>query len=260
MENLRTLFLIVALVLILIVVLAEVGSLGVLRGAKSEVGSIEGLLPSEGEVREAFEEDVDRDELDNILSQDKPPGMAIPYMALLDGALLFTVGLMAVGLLLGERVHARIQGVLTLLFSIFLILAAIGLIIAALVALLLRVALFLAVPFGTIAYLAIYGFFNRSGAIAALGLLMMLKLGFAACLALAQQRFLQNLGLVLIVITSLVCHLIIGFLYNILPRFLVNITDPIAAIIVAILAVIWALFLLVGSLLSVIKALRIDRV
>jgi hypothetical protein len=259
MEDLRTLFLIVALVLILVVVLAEVGSLGLLRSAKAEVGSLESLLPS-GEVREAFEEDVDRDELDDILSQDKPPGMAVPYMALLDAILFFTVGLMAVGLLLGERVHARIQGVLTLLFSIFLILAAIGLIIAALIALLVRVALFLAVPFGTIAYLAIYGFFNRSGAMAALGLLMTLKLAFAACLALAQQRFLQNRGLVLIIITSLLCHLIVGFLYNIVPRFLVNITDPLAAIVVAILAVIWALFLLVGSLLSVVKALRVDRV
>jgi hypothetical protein len=53
--------------------------------------------------------------------------------------------------------------------------------------------------------------------------------------------------------------LIIGFLHNFVPGFLVNITDPLAAIVVAILAVIWALFLLVGSLLSVIKALRIDR-
>jgi hypothetical protein len=260
MEDLRTLFLVIALVLILLVVLAEVGSLGVLHGAKAEAGSIESLLPPEGEVREAFEEDVDRDELADILSQDKPPGMAVPYMALLDSTLLFTVSLMAVGLLLGERIHARIQGVLTLLFSILLILAAIGLIIAALIALLLRIALFLAVPFGTIAYLAIYGFFNRSGAVAALGLLMTLKLGFAVCLALAQQRFLQNRGLVLIIITSLLCHLIIGFLHGIVPGFLVNITDPLAAIVVAILAVIWALFLLVGSLLSVVKALRIDRV
>jgi hypothetical protein len=256
MENLRTLFFVIALVLIIMVVLADVGSLGVLRGPATEVGfgSIDSLIPEEGEIRDAFE-DVDRGELDGILDQDKPPGLAIPYMALLDGCLLFTVALIGVGMLLGERVHARIQGLVTLIFSILLILGGIVMIIAALVTLLIRVALFLAIPFGTIAYLALYGFFNRSGAVAALALLMTLKLGFSICLALAHQRFLQNRGLVLIVISSLLCHLIISFLHGIVPGFLVNITDPVAAIVVAILAVIWAIFLLVGSLTSLIKAI-----
>ena len=159
-----------------------------------------------------------------------------------------------------ERLHARLQGVATLLFSIFLILAAIGLILAAIVKLVVMVALFLAFPFGTIAYLIAYGFFNRPVAIAALGWLMMLKLGFAICLALAQQRFLQNRGLVLMIITSFLGNIVVSFLHGIVPGFLVSITDAIAAIVVGILAALWAIVFLVGSLISVVKALRLDRV
>ena len=56
----------------------------------------------------------------------------------------------------------------------------------------LLISLLLAVPFGTIVYLAIYGFFNRGGASATLSLLMLLKIVFAVCLVVAEQRFLQK--------------------------------------------------------------------
>jgi len=256
MEKLRTLFFVVALVLVVLVVLLEMGALGVIRGMDPNMGR---FIPQEGEWKDADDE-RDDDEVDRILAQDKPPGLAIPYLALVDGILLFTVALMGLGLLIRERIHARVQGIATLLFSIFLIITAIGLIIAALVKLVVMVALFLAFPFGTIAYLIVYGFFNRAGAIAALGLLMTLKLGFSICLALAHQRFIQNKGLVLMIVTSFLGNVIISFLHGFVPGFLVSITDAIAAIVVGILAVLWAIFLLVGSLISVVKALRIDRV
>jgi hypothetical protein len=186
--------------------------------------------------------------------------MAIPYMALLDGLLLFTIALMSVGMLVRERIHSRIQGAATLLFSLLIIIAAIGLILVAVATLLMMIALLLAVPFGTLVYLVRYGFFNRGGASVALGLLMSLKLGFAICLALAQQRFLENKGLVLLILTSFVANVIVSFLHGIVPRFLVSITDGVGAIVVAVLAALWAIFLLVGSIGSVVKALRFDRV
>ena len=75
----------------------------------------------------------------------------------------------------------------------------------------LMVALFTAFPFGTIIYLIIYGFFDRIGANVTLSLLIVLKVAFAACLILAHQRFIQNKGLVLIVLTSLAANIIISF-------------------------------------------------
>src|SRR5437764_1329896 len=54
-----------------------------------------------------------------------PPGLGINYLALVDAVVLFTVVLMAVGLVVPPRIQGRVQGVATLIFSILLILLAI---------------------------------------------------------------------------------------------------------------------------------------
>jgi hypothetical protein len=79
--------------------------------------------------------------------------------------------------------------------------------------------------FSTIVYLIIFGFFDRTGANVTLSLLMMLKLAFAACLILAHQRFIQNKGLEMIILTSLAANIIVSFLYGLVPAPLVSITD-----------------------------------
>jgi len=71
---------------------------------------------------------------------------------------------------------------------------------------------------------------------------------------LAHPRFLQNKGLVLIILTSLAANIIISFAHAIVPVPLVSITDAIAAIIVFVLVVLWAGFFLVGSISSIVKA------
>lgn len=187
------------------------------------------------------------------------PGYGIRYLALLDGLLLYTVALMAMSLLVPERVHGRVQGIVTLIFSLLLLLGAIALIFIAITLLVTMVSLLLAVPFGTIAYMAVFSDFSVGAARATLGALMTLKLVFAVALVLAQQRFLENKGLVLLILTSLLANVIISILHGFVPGFLVSITDDIGAIVVGILAVIWALVFLIGSIPAVIKALRVDK-
>jgi hypothetical protein len=70
----------------------------------------------------------------------------------------------------------------------------------------------------------------------------------------AHQRFLQNKGLVLIIATSLIASIIVSFLHGLVPLFLVSITDAIAGIVVAIIAVIWGIFFLIGSIPAIIRA------
>ena len=183
------------------------------------------------------------------------PGFGIPYLALIDGLVLFSVLLIALSLLLRERLQGRIQGIITLIVSILVALYSIFKIIIAFLFLLLTVTLLLSVPFGTIAYFALYADFDTGGARIALSLLMTLKLCFAGCLVFAHQRFLQNKGLVLIIVTSLVGNLIVTFLHSLVPGFLVTITDALAAIILGILALIWAIVFLIGSIISIIKAI-----
>lgn len=260
MEKLRKSFFIAATAIAFVVILVEVGS-SLLGEAGNEVsvsqlrGVAKDLGMDEDEANEIGGPDVRR-----VSENEDPPGLAIGYLALVDGLLLFNILLVAISLFLRERVQARLQGILTLIFSLLIIIGGIGLIFFAFGMLMLMIALLTATPFGTIAYFAIYGFFDRPDASALLGLLMVLKIGFVVCLVLAHQRFIQNKGLVFLILTSFLCGVIVSFLHAFVPLFLVSITDAVAAIIVAIIAVIWAIVLLLGSLKSILKALRLDRV
>jgi hypothetical protein len=256
MDTLRKPFFFVALALIGVCVLVELGVGSLLTNEVSQ-GDLAGV------VGRAQIEGLDAGERDAALREAQPltkqarPGLAIRYLALLDGVVLFTVALVALSLVVPESVHARLQGYATCVGSCLLILLGIVLIVVALLLLLLMVGLFLAAPFGTIAYLATFGFFDRQGAAVTLSLIMLLKLGFAGFLLAANQRFILNKGLVLIVLTSLLGNVIVSFLHALPPGFLVSITDSIAAIIIAILAVIWAVVLLVGSLFAIVRGLKV---
>lgn len=240
--ELRKPFFIIAIVAMLLVVLVELGSTLMIGGADAGAA----LLGQAGRLG-----------VEVPPSAEEPPGRGIPYLVLIDIILLYTVVLMGVGLLVPDRVHGRVQGVLTLIGSIILIIVAFILLIIAFIELLIMVALAFAPPFGTIAYLAIWGFFPRGDAAVILSLLMFLKLAFCVFLLLAHQRFLQNKGLVLLVLTSLLCNVIVAFLHGFVPIILVSIVDNIAAIIFAILAIVWGIILLIGSIPALVKAVRV---
>jgi hypothetical protein len=227
LDDLRKPFFILALVLIGAAVLLETGSTWMIQ--------VTGSLGS--------------------TTADKPAaGFGVPSIALLDALLILTVALMALSLLLPERVQGRLQGLVTLCVSIVVLLAAVVLLFAAITAVTLMLGLLLAPIFGTIAYFALFASFDRASAAAILSLVMLLKLGFAVCLVLAQQRFLENKGLVLLIATSLLAVLLVSFLHSLVPGFLVSITDLVGAIIVTILTLIWAVVFLFGAVISVVKA------
>ena len=267
MDTLRKPFFFVALGLILMVVLVELGSVPVLGWVSENLtrvkSTVTGVLPGGSSGGNATvgttlgNLDEEQQAQFKELASVRPPGLGIPYMAMLDAVVLFTIGLMGIGLIIPERIQGRGQGCLTFIFGFLLILGAIVMVFIALALVLLMVSLLLAVPFGTIAYLALFGSFDKGGAAAVLALIMALKLGFVVCLFLAQQKFIQNKGLVLLILTSLLANIILSFLHGLVPDFLVSITDGIGAIVMAILAVIWALILLIGSLFGIIKAIQL---
>lgn len=226
LDSLRKPLFIIALILLVIVLLVEVGSV-------FYIGAKEIDLPN--------------------------PGLGIPYLALIDGLLLYTISLMGMALLLPDRIHGRIQGIITFVVSLLMLIGAIISIFSAIALLMLMVSLLLAIPFGTAIYFGTYGHFEVGAAAGTLALVMSLKIAFIVCLILAHQRFLQNKGLVFLVLTSLLATIITTFLHGIVPGFLASITDDISAIIAAVLAAIWALFFFIGSIPAIIKAFRIDR-
>jgi hypothetical protein len=185
-----------------------------------------------------------------------PPGRGVPYLALVDVVLAYTLLLIALPLVVPDRLQGKLQGIVTLIGSIVLLIVAFLLTLLALTALILMVTLFLAFPFGTAVYAGLFGDFARGEAAVLLSLLMTLKLALCVCLVLAQQRFLQNKGLVLLVVTSLVATIIVSFLHGLVPGLLVSITDALAAIVVGVIAIVWAIVLLIGSIPAVLRAIK----
>ena len=225
-DRLRKPFFFMALALIVIAVLVELASVMLLAPAGAAATKLE--VPT--------------------------PGFGIPYLAILDGQLLFSAILMGISLLLPEALHGRLQGIVTLLVSLLCVVLSFLMILAAIVLLMLMVSLLVAPIFGTIAYFAVYADFDRDSAAITLGMLTALKIAFAVCLVLAHQNFLKNKGLVAIVACSLLANLLLAFLHGLVPGFLVSITDMLGAVIIAVLALVWALIFLVGSVIAIGKA------
>jgi len=253
-DRLRTPLFVIAAILMVIAVLVELGSSVLIPAPVSNPS----LLQEQASQQLKEYSPDDRKKMTSQLVSDssaapKPPGMAIHDMAVLDGLVCFTLAVILLGDL-SQSIWGRTQGIVTLIVSILVLLACIVFIIARFVKVLIMIGLVTATPFGTLAYLAIWGFFNRGGASAALSVLMALKIAFVILLVLSHQRFLQNKGLVLIIVTSLIANIVIGFLQGLVPVFLVSITDGIAAIIVLILAAIWAILMLIFSIPSIFKA------
>ena len=188
------------------------------------------------------------------------PGLAISYLPILDGLLLYTVLLMGLGILMPRSVIGRIQGIVTLVLALFGLLGAIAMALVALGLLILMITLLVAVPFGTIAYFVAWADFPTGAATATLGLILLLKAAFCILLILAHQRFLQNKGIVILSAVSLGATLLAAFLIDFPPRFLASITDAIGALIIAVVGAIWLLILLVGSILATISSIRTVRI
>jgi hypothetical protein len=181
-----------------------------------------------------------------------PPGIGIPYIAILDILMMNGVVMLALALF-SPNFQSKVNTISGLIISIIAIIGGIILILMAVVKLLIMVALLLAVPFGTLIYLALFGTFPKGLAATALGLIMFLKLAFGACLVLSEPEWLQKKGFLFLTLSSLLACLIVEFLHAIVPGFLCSVTDALAAIIVGIIGVIWAIVLLIKSIIAIIN-------
>ncbi|MEM1178455.1 MAG: hypothetical protein AAGM22_08930, partial [Acidobacteriota bacterium] len=187
---------------------------------------------------------------------EKPPGYAVAALVQLDVLLLLTLLLFNLPLLISARLIAKLQGCVSCLAGLVTALLALITILKALVSLILMVTLLMAIPFGTLAYFAIYADFDTTKGAALVAIVMFLKIVLVICLVVANERFLLNLGLIALVGTSFLAMLIVTFLHSFPPTFLVSITDSVAAILISILAIIWAIVFLVSGVIGIISTIK----
>lgn len=185
------------------------------------------------------------------------PGVGITYLAGLDLLMLYTLILLSLNELGPLRgLLARVQGVVTFILSLIGLLTMIVMIFVALSLITLMVSMLVAVPFGTIAYLAIWGDFETGKAHVLLATVMLFKLIGAGLLLFSRPFFLKNLGFVLLLATTLLGTLLLEILQSWFPVFLVSITDAIGAVIIGVLAAIWLVVFLIGAIPAIINAIR----
>ncbi len=151
----------------------------------------------------------------------------------IDILLCCTLIMMTLPLVLQPNVVASFQGAVSCCAGGWVALTAFVFLFQVLAKLFLMIALLLAVPFGTLVYLATYGDFATGKAAVILSLLMTLKIILAVALVTAHDHYFLNKKLLLLVGTSMAVMVLISFLHGVVPGILVSISDAVGAIIVS---------------------------
>jgi ABC-type transport system involved in cytochrome c biogenesis permease subunit len=119
LEDLRKPFFILALVCIGLAVLVELGSMALVTTHATAAGALDAPTPGRG----------------------------IPTEALLDGLLFYATAIMGMALIIPERIQGRVQGIVTLVVAVLLLLACIPVLFGEIALLFLMVGLLLSPPF-----------------------------------------------------------------------------------------------------------------
>src|SRR5213075_654241 len=144
-ETLRRPLLVLALVLIVIALGLDLGR--ELLPAVNRSAAIAQVGDQAGKMKEM--QDLSDDDRNATIDQlkkaagkpDKPPGAAIPAMALVDGIVVYGLIMLALPMLVSQELHGRLSGLITLVVSIIVLTLAIILIITSFIKTLIMVSL-----------------------------------------------------------------------------------------------------------------------
>lgn len=190
-------------------------------------------------------------------SELRRPGIGIRMSGLVSILLAFSLVLMALDPIpLWQKIAPRLLGIVTLIVMVIGIILTVIAVLAAIQLLLLMVSLLLATPFGTIAYLALWGDFDTDASRKVLALVMLLQVAGAILVLVVNPSLLKNVFLLLLFASALGITFLLGFLHALPPSFLVSIADAIGGIVAGILAAIWMIVFILGSLAAILRAVR----
>ncbi|HEY1656500.1 MAG TPA: hypothetical protein VGF86_15465 [Candidatus Tumulicola sp.] len=182
--------------------------------------------------------------------------LGISALWLLDISLFWTLFVGALAIIVRRDILGRLQGVATLVLSIVIILVGLKILLTDFILLLIMLAL-LASFFGWLVYFPLFAHFDTAQAVQVLGLLTLFKLVALALLIVAQQRFLRQTPLLVLIGLSLLCDLLLSFLHALPPGVLVSVTDALGAIVICIVAIVYALIQAIASIVAIIRALLV---
>lgn len=191
-----------------------------------------------------------------IFEAEKGPGLGLAALCFFCVLPCYSYAILTCEVLQLGAVSGRLQTVVALVGSIVGLLFGLYFIVKAITLLSVMLALFLAVPFGTIAYMVIWGTFDTGTSRIVLSLFMTVQIIGAIFLVVAAPTIVKNGKLVALTAVTLAFAFILGLLHGLVPNPLVSIVDALAALVISIVATIWMLPLLIGGILSLVRVVR----
>lgn len=184
-------------------------------------------------------------------SKPKPPGFGLEADGLYLWIVFFSILISLIGMLITKATVQRAGMIASLINSVIVILMSILLIVKAIVKLVIMIVLLLALPFGPLIYLAIYGTFAKGVVLATGGLGLLCKIVAAILLSIGASQVVKVKSAALLLLTGFVTFFIIEFVLGFVPSPFASIADAIIGIIIAIIVILWSIFILIGSIRGV---------
>ena len=207
------------------------------------------------------EREIDRQDLKNNAyakikkSKDDspdPPGYSLEADGLYLWVVFFSILISLIGMLITKASVHRVGMIISLINSIIVIFMSIFLIVKAILELIIMIILFMVgvPPFipPVILYIAIYGSFPTLTVLTLGGLGLLCKIVAAVLLWIGGSQMIRIKSATLLLITGFVTFFIIEFGLGFVPVIFCSIADAIIGIIIAIVVIIWSIFILIGSI------------
>jgi len=217
-----------------------------------------------GEYPSVEEREIDRQDLKNNAygkikkSKDDspdPPGYSLEADGLYLWVVFFSILISLIGMLITKASVHRVGMIISLINSIIVIFMSIFLIVKAILELVIMITLFM-VPMGIIPppimYFAIYGFFPKATVLTLGGLGLLCKIVAAILLWIGGSQMIRIKSATLLLITGFVTFFVIEFGLGLAGPF-ASIADAVIGIIIAIVVIIWSIFMLIGSIRGVLS-------
>ena len=179
-----------------------------------------------------------------------PPGYSLEADGLYLWVVFFSILISLIGMLITKASVHRVGMIISLINSIIVIFMSIFLIVKAILELIIMITL-LMVPMGIIPppimYFAIYGFFPKATVLTLGGLGLLCKIVAAILLWIGGSQMIRIKSATLLLITGFVTFFVIELGLGLAGPF-ASIADAIIGIIIAIVVIIWSIFMLIGSI------------
>jgi len=186
-------------------------------------------------------------------SEPAPPGYSLEADGLYLWVVFFSILISLIGMLITKASVHRVGMIISLINSIIVIFISIFLIVQAILKLIIMIGLLLALPFGPLIYMAIYGAFPKGPVLILGGLGLLCKIVAAVLLWIGGSQMIRIKSATLLLITGFVTFFIIEFGLGFVPGIFCSIADAIIGIIIAIVVIIWSIFILIGSITGVLS-------